>query len=294
MRGIVLMVLAICSFVVLDAIAKYLSKFYPVMMIVWARYFLHVVIMLAIFLPQRGARLWRTNSPRLQWLRGAALAFSSVWFFTSLSLMPLAEASAITLIAPILVTVLAVKLMGETAPPGAVLALALSFAGVLLIVRPGAGVFSWVALFPMVTACFFAMYQLLTRKLAGRDEPITTLFLGAVFGAVMMSAVVPFFWRTPQSWGHVGLFVATGAIGAFGHGLIVRAFSYAPASTLAPYTYVQLVMALMLGWFVFGQFPDGWALVGMALIAATGVVNALLTARRMSHQRAALTIPAES
>ena len=287
LHGIALTLAAVCTFTVLDSTGKWLSKTYPVPMVVWARYFFNVVILLVWLAPKRGRRLWTVRAPRLQWARGIALAASTLFMFSALSLMPLAEASAITFVGPVLVTVAAVRFLGETAPRGTGAALVASLAGVLLIVRPGTGVFTWAAVLPLCTAICYAAYQLLTRRLSSVDEPMTTLFVGSAIGALAMSFIAPFAWRWPLvSWWHALPFIAMGAIGAFGHGLLIRAFDHAPASTLAPFVYLQIVAALTLGWLVFGNFPDGWALAGMALVVGTGVAMALSQHRTLQKSRA--------
>lgn len=276
LTGIALTVAAVCTFAVLDSMGKWLSQTYPVPMVAWARYAFNVLILLVWLGPRRGARLWATRAPRLQWVRGAALVGSTLLMLSGLSRMPLAEASAITFVGPVLITVASVRLLGETAPRGTAWALAASLAGVLLIVRPGAEVFSWAALLPLGSACCYAVYQVLTRRLTGVDDPMATLFLGSALGAAVLTCVAPFAWRWPlEAWWHAPVFVALGAVGTAGHGLLIRALHHAPASTVAPFTYFQLVAALGLGWLVFGQLPDGWALAGMALVSATGLAMAV-------------------
>lgn len=282
LRGIALLVGAVSLFALLDATAKWLSRTYPVPMVVWARYFFNVVLMLAWLAPAHGARLWATRAPGLQLVRGLALAASTLLMFSALSLMPLADASAITFVGPVLVTLASVRFLGETAPRGTWPALAASLAGVLLIVRPGSGVFTWAALLPLATACCYAAYQVLTRRLSGVDAPMPTLFLGSAVGALSLSLVAPFAWSWPlAAWWHALVFVATGVLGALGHALLIRAFGHAPASTLAPFVYFQLIAALTLGWALFGDFPDGWTLAGMGLVSATGVAMALGQRRAM-------------
>jgi drug/metabolite transporter (DMT)-like permease len=274
-RGIALVVAAVCSFAVMEAMVKWLSRTYPVPLVVWARYFFHTVLMLALLWPRMRGRLVATSRPGLQLARGAVLGISSVFFFSGLALMPMADASALAAITPILVTVLATRLLHERPPPGTWWALAASFAGVLLIVRPGFSVFAWSALLPLASSFCYAGYQLLTRRLAGVDDGVATLFIGAAVATLMMTVFVPFFWRAPVDATDVLMFVTTGAIGGFGHLMLVRAFEEAPATVLAPFTYVHLVAALLLGLLVFGNFPDAFSLAGMALIVLTGLVMAL-------------------
>ena len=163
----------------------------------------------------------------------------------------------------------------EIAPRGTWWALTISFAGVLLVVRPGSAVFQWAALLPLVNAFCYAGYQLVTRRLAGVDDGVATLFIGTAVAAALTSVVLPFQWRPPQSALDAAMFFAIGAFGGVGHLLLVRAFEQASATLLAPFAYVHIVFALALGMAVFGNFPDAPALAGMALIVATGVWMAM-------------------
>lgn len=271
LRGVLLMVAACTTFALLDAVAKSLSARYPTAMIVWARYFFHVVLMLAFLWPRMGPRLFATRRPLLQVVRGLCLGGSTLCFFAAIARMPLAETAAIVQVAPILVTVAAVRWLGERAPRGTFWSLAVSFAGVLMIVRPGGALFGWAALLPLGTAMLMTGYHLLTRRLTGVDDGMATLFLGGAASAVVLSLVVPFHWRAPDGVVDLALLAALGLIGAGGHLLLVRAYEHAPASTLAPFGYAQVVAALAFGWVVFGNFPDTLALAGIATIVGSGL-----------------------
>jgi len=275
LRGILLIVVAVSTFAVMDTTAKYLSRTYPVPAIVWARYFAQALFMLLVLGPRLKLDLVRTRRPRLQLARGVTLALATLLFFSALSLMPIAEASAITFVSPLLLTALSVALLRERVPPVAWIAVAAGFVGVLIIIRPGGAVFSPAALLPLATACCFAGYQIMTRQLAGVDSSFTTLFYSAIVGTALMSLVVPFFWHPPESIVHALLLTLLGILGAVGHFVLIRAFHHAPASVLAPFVYSQLVAVLVLGYVVFGEFPDGWSLTGMAIIVASGVFIAL-------------------
>jgi drug/metabolite transporter (DMT)-like permease len=271
LRGILLLVGAVSTFSVLDTIAKYLSQTYPVPMIVWARYVFHVLFMLFVLGHSVRWGLVRTRRPGLQVIRGLVLAASSMFFFSALSRLPIAEASAITFVSPLLLTAMSVWFLRERVRAGAWLAVVIGFVGVLIIVRPGGAVFQPGALFALATAACFATYQLMTRKLAGIDSTVATLFIGAVVGTVVMSLVAPFYWKLPENAWHALLFVVMGMLGAGGHFVLIRAFEYAPASVLAPFVYAQLVAVLILGYLVFGAFPDAASLAGMAIIVASGI-----------------------
>jgi len=285
LTGIALLLAAVCTFASMEAIVKDLTARNPVAMIVWARYFFNALLMLVIYAPQMGLRLVRSYRPGFQAVRGAILGLSSILFFAGLQVLPLAEAASLSAVAPILVTLLAGRVLGERPPPGAYWALAVSFIGVLLIVRPGTAVFSWAALLPLGSAACYAGYQLMTRRLATIDDGTVTQFFGASVAALMLSAIVPFHWQWPQRPWDMAALVAIGAIGGFGHLLLVKAFRLAPASVLSPFTYFHVVVALVLGFLVFGSLPDTVALIGMGLIVATGVVMALRQRRATGPAR---------
>jgi drug/metabolite transporter (DMT)-like permease len=271
LRGILLIVLAVSTFSCLDTVAKYLSRTYPVPMIVWARYLFHVLFMVFVLGHTVGRGLVRTRRPGLQLGRGVAVTLSSIFFFSALSHMPIAEASAITFVSPLLLTAMSVVILRERVRLAAWVAVGVGFIGVLIIVRPGGAVFQPAALLSLATAACFATYQLMTRQLAGIDSTIATLFIGALIGTVIMSIIVPFYWHLPETAWHALLFAFMGVLGAGGHFVLIRAFEYAPASVLAPFVYAQLVMVLLLGYVVFGAFPDVPSLAGMAIIVASGV-----------------------
>jgi drug/metabolite transporter (DMT)-like permease len=275
LRAILLAVAASASFAVLDSIVKYLAQTYPTPMVAWARYAFHVLVMAVLLAPRWGSRLITTRRPLLQVGRGLCLGMSSITFFAALAVMPQAEATALIATSPIIVTLVAVGWLGERAPRGTWFALAASFVGVMLIVRPGSSLFGPVALLPLAAAFFAAGYSLLTRRLAGVDDGVATLFIGGLVATLLLCGLVPLYWKTPESAWHMLLFLCAGAVGAGSHLMLVRAYETANASTLAPFTYSHTVAALGTGWLVFGTFPDGWALVGMALIVATGTAMAV-------------------
>jgi drug/metabolite transporter (DMT)-like permease len=291
LRGIVYIMVAVSFFALLDTTAKYLAKFYPVAGIVWARYFFQALLMLLLLGPRMGLDLIRTKRPGLQIARGTVLVGASVTFFTALALMPLAEGSAITFTAPLLLLAMSGPLLRERVDGPAWVAVWLGFSGVLLIIRPGSGIFTWVALLPLVTALCNAFYQVLTRKLSGVDHTLTTLFYGGLVGATIMSAAMPFYWVTPHSLFHALLYVMLGVLAGIGHFVLIKAFDHAPAPTIAPFIYAQVVAVLVMGYLVFDAFPDGWSLAGMAIIVASGIFIATRQARRMLSARAAPSAP---
>ena len=284
LRGIGLMVLAVSTFTCLDTTSKYLAQHYPVPAIVWARYVVQMLLMVVVLAPRMGMRLLQTTNLRLQIIRGVVLTASSLVFLSALRLMPLAEAASIAFMTPIIVAALAGPVLNEKVAGRTWLALAGGFAGVLLIVRPGGGLFTWAALLPLASAFMMALYQMLTSKLAGRDTPLTTLFYPAVIGTALVPVAFPHQLALPAGALHAALFILIGVLGGLGHFFLIRAHDYAPTSTLSPFMYAQLLTALALGWLVFGQLPDGVALAGMATICVSGLLL-ILGHRRNSGQR---------
>ncbi|HTN27653.1 MAG TPA: DMT family transporter [Burkholderiales bacterium] len=283
MRGILLMIAAVGLFTLMDAIAKYLSQWYPVPGIVWARYAMNLLILLAWLAVRGELRRIRTARPGIQLARGLLLATATLIYFTSLTVLPLADAAAIAFVLPLFVAALAVPMLSERLDASRLAAIAVGFAGALLVVRPASSVFTLYALLPMAMAFCNALYQILTRKIAGLEHPLTSLIWGAIVGAAVLSLVLPFAWKTPDHASHWALLVVIGMLASVGHYLLIRAYDYASASLLAPYTYSGLVWAMALGFVLFGNFPDGLALTGMGIIVASGLF--LVARQRLTVHR---------
>ncbi|MNM67688.1 Riboflavin transporter [compost metagenome] len=275
LRGILLVVLAMFLFASHDALSKYLAGFYPILWVVWARYLVHTLLMMAIFLPQSGLRVLRTRRPGLQALRALCLLGTSLLFTTALQYIPLAEATAVNFLAPLLVTALSLPLLGEKVTRGQWVAVLVSFVGVTVIVHPGGALFTPAVLLPFGSALCFCFYQLLTRKLSGIDSPTTSNFFTGVLNTLVMSAIVPMFWQTP-SLIHGLMAVALGTCGMTAHLFLTQAFRHAPPAMLAPFSYCQIVFAGILGLVLFGHSPDMAGLVGIALICLSGLGAAWL------------------
>src|SRR5471032_1573390 len=208
-KGILLIVAATFLFSSHDALSKYLSGFYPIIMVVWARYLVHTLLMAGIFLPQSGLRVLRSKRPGMQVVRALCLLGTSLFFTAALHYIPLAEATAVNFLAPILVTALSVALLGEHVTRGQWLAVICGFVGVLIIIHPGGELFTPAVLLPLCSALFFCFYQLLTRILSQYDTPTTSNFFAGLCNTLVMSALVPFFWQLPTVW-HGVLMLALG------------------------------------------------------------------------------------
>lgn len=278
-KGIALMVVATFMFASHDAMSKYLSGFYPIILIVWARYLVHTLLMAGIFLPQSGLRVLRTKRPGLQVLRALCLLGVSLLFTSGLMFIPLAEATSVIFLAPLLVTALSVPLLGERVSLGQWLAVSVGFVGVLVIVHPGGNLFTPAVLLPFSAAFCFSLYQLLTRRLSEVDSATTSNFLAGLVNTLVMSALVPFFWHVP-SLTHGLMMLALGGFGMGAHLLLTHAFRHAAPALLAPFGYAQIIFAGLLGMLVFGHTPDSTTLIGILIICLSGLAAAWQTRRR--------------
>lgn len=274
LRAISLICLATLLFASHDALSKYLAGFYPIVMVVWARYVVHTLMMLAIFVPQTGlSTIIRTKRPGLQLARALCLIATSLFFTTSLRYIPLAEATAVNFLAPLLVTALSVPLLKEVVTRAQWAAVIAGFVGVLIVIRPGGELFTVAILLPLTSAFFFGLYQLLTRKLSGIDSPTTSNFLAGIINSLIMSALVPFFWQSP-SWPHVLFMIGLGTCGMLGHLLLTQAFRHAAPALLAPFSYLQILFAGMYGYLIFNHTPDIFGVVGISVICLSGLAVA--------------------
>ena len=275
LRGILLMCLGVLLFPFLNASAKALTAHYPMPMIVWARFAGHFLVVLIAFLPSAGWRIFHTRRPLLQIGRSLSLMSSTALFVTAIGSVPLATASAIGFTAPLMVTALSVPLLGESVGPRRWSAVAVGFIGALIIIRPGGG-FTDPAVIPLLgsSACY-AIYQIATRRGGLHDSAETAIVYAALVGTVATSFLLPFFFEMPASLFDGLLFLALGFFGGFGHYLVVRAFRLGPAAVISPLGYAELIGSVILGYFIFGNFPDLWTWTGSAIIIASGVYIAL-------------------
>lgn len=273
--GVLLILLSGMVLASQDGLSKYLSSLSPVLLVIWMRYVVQLGLMIAIFAPKKGLALVKTQRPWLQLARGASLVGLSLLFFSSLPFLPLGEATAVLFLAPLFVVICSAVFLKESVQPLLWISVVIGLCGVLLIVRPGGALFTPAVLLPLAAAGCFALYQLITRRLSQSDSTATSNFLTALLGTLVTSALVPFVWETPQSLGHWLALAALGGCAMLGHLLLTQAYHYASAATLAPFTYVQIVFAAVVGFFAFGHIPDQWAMLGMAVIVGSGLLMAL-------------------
>ena len=285
LRGILLMCFGVSMFPFMNAAVKLLTAHYPVLQIVWARFTGHLIVMLVVFLPRYGRRLFATRRPAIQLGRSLLMLVSNLVFVMAIGRVPLATASAIGFTSPLLVTAMSVPLLGEHVGPRRWSAVLVGFAGALLIIRPGSGLANPAILLLLVSAACYALYQIATRWIAVFDGAATGIVFGALLGSLAMSLVMPFIFVRPRSLFDLGLFVSLGLIGGGGHYLIIRAFQCGPAAVLAPLGYVELIGTSILGYLIFGNFPDRLTWTGAAIIIASGLYIALREHRRREESR---------
>ncbi|MDZ4094709.1 MAG: DMT family transporter [Paracoccaceae bacterium] len=268
-RGILLMLAAIAMFTAMDALAKGLIAQYPTLQVVWARYTGQTVIV-GLFLARRLGPLLRTRYPKLQALRSVFQFGATGLFFASLGYIGLAEATAITDINPVLITLGAALFLGEKLGPRRIFGVLAALCGALIVIRPGFGVFVPAALLPVGCAICYAGYAVATRYV-GRDENAwTSLIYAALLGTVLTSAALPMVWQ-PIALTHIPGFLALGLLGAAAQFCLIRAFTMAEASVIAPFGYVGLIFASFWGIVLYDEYPDGWTIVGALVIVAAGL-----------------------
>ena len=279
LAGIALVVAACACFCALDTTTKYVSATVPLLMALWFRYAFQAFATTVAVLPRRGLAVLRTMHPKFQVLRGLLLLASSLFAFASLKYMPVGEFTAIVMVAPLAVTLLAATVLKEHVSPMRWALVAGGFLGSVVIIRPGSEAFNWASLLPLGLVITNAWFQVLTSRLARTEDPVTMHLWTGWIGAIVASIALPFVWvpvADPRMWLPLGLM---GLAATVGHFLLILAYQRAPAATLTPYLYSQIAFAMMLGMVVFSHAPDNWALAGMALIAICGAAGGWLTVR---------------
>lgn len=269
-RGIALLLSAIILFGLMDTLGKHLTQSLPVLQVIWGRYVFHLAFLLPFLLRTDPLQLFRTERLGLQVFRSIMLFGSSSLFILSISLMPLAEASSISAVSPLIVTALSVFVLGEKVGLRRWAAVLVGFAGVLIIIRPGPNVINPWAFLPIINAFCFATYTLTTRSLNSTDAPATSLFYSAFTGAILISAAAPFVWQPMELWEWFKM-IALGLIGGLSHLLLIRAYEHTQASVLSPFSYTQIVWTSFLGYVAFGDLPDGWTMTGAAIVSGAGI-----------------------
>lgn len=269
LRGILAMVAGTALFACGDVFAKMLTPELPPLMIAWMRYAVFAMLILGFLLATRGVRGLASQRPGLQIVRGLGMLGSAVFFMSGIVFLPVADATAIFFILPILLTAFAVIFLNEVVGWRRWAAAVIGFCGVLIVMRPGTDAFQIASLFPVLAATSWAIAGTITRYVSARDAPVTTLAWSALVGFVIASFAVPFFWVAPQA-DQIRIALAMGLVSSAGHGLVVLALRDASASLVAPYAYGQIVWAGALAFIAFGTLPDRHTILGACVITGAG------------------------
>ena len=272
LRAILSTIVAMTCFSILNGMSKTLSTSgYPVIEVIWARYFFAFILMMVMFLPRNGRELFRIRRLDTQIVRGMLLFFSSYLFFHGVVYLPLATASAISLSSPIIVTALSSRLLGEKVGMHRWGAVGVGFIGALIVVRPGHADFDWHVLLIVGSTISSSFYQIFSRRYGQTERPDASATVATIVGTVAATPFLPFEWVTPTSTWHLALFVGMGIMAGTGHYFLTIAYSQAPAAIVSPFNYTQLVGAALMGYLVFHDFPDAWTWVGAAVIISSGL-----------------------
>jgi drug/metabolite transporter (DMT)-like permease len=279
LQGIGFAILAIACFATLDTTTRHISAGFSVLVALWFRYAIQAVITTAVFWPGRGRQLLRTQHPRFQLARGSLLFACSILAFFSLKYMPVGEFTAISMLSPLVITLLAARMLKETIRPLRWVLVAGGFAGTMVIIRPGSHHFDWPVVLPLILVATNSAFQILTSKMTKLEDPITMHFYTGWIGTALATCMLPFAWEMPQDpivWLQLLLM---GLLASIGHFFLIMAYGRAPAATLTPYMYTQIGFAVLAGWLVFDHLPDQWTFAGMGLVALCGALGAWLTVR---------------
>lgn len=284
--GIAALLLSLLLLTLLDGMGKWvMAAGIPLLVFCWFRYAIHLVLLMAIILPSRGLGIFKSKRPKLQCLRAAAMLGSALSFFTSLSYLHQAEATALIFIAPLLMLSIAPWVLKEPIRKSRWIAAGFGLIGVLIVVRPSAGLPTMGVIMGLITACLFTAQHLLSRMLA-QDSSFTTVLWSGAIGTVALTLCLPFVLPaalntlqtlSPLNWTFLML---SGVAGGLGHLLQIQSYRFAPASLLAPFIYIQITFAATLGWLVWAHLPDTTTWMGIGIICASGIVNSLIEWRR--------------
>ena len=270
--GVLFMCTACALFPIMNGLVKLLAATYQPQEIVWFRIVSHLVLIAAIFMPRMGFGLLRTHQIGTQFVSSVMMLMSTLFFFSAVKSIPVAEAISVTFVAPLAVVLLAWPMLGERVTPFRLAAVVVGFSGVLIVIRPGSAVFQWASLLLLCSALCYAIYQILIRRLAGIDHPATSVFYSVLLGAILMSIWLPFVWKTPVSLADWLLLCSLGVFGALGHYCVAKAMTYASANFVAPFNYTQMIGSVIVGYLMFAEVPDFYTWLGTAVIIAGGLM----------------------
>ena len=270
MKAITFNLLAWVMLPIMDGFAKYLSADLPVLQITWARYFFTVAFTFPImFLFFRKNLVW-TDKPKLQITRGIILLTANICFFYAISIISLAKALTLAFVAPLIVTAFSPIFLGERVGVRRWSAVIIGFIGSLVVIRPGFVEINLASIAALGTGVMYGFYLIITRKLSKSDNPLLTLLLTGVVGAIIISFVMPFVWVKPN-FNQWSIMAAIGIFACLGHFFLIVSLKYADASKLAPFSYFEIITNIIIGYYFFSDFPDNWTFFGLFIIVLSGI-----------------------
>ena len=269
-RGVLLMALAMFLFSAVDTQAKFLTDTLHPIQIVWVRQ-LGLLCGVAVLLAMRGPQVLATRRPVLQVARGACAATSATIFILAISFVPLADAVAVSFVAPFMVTVAGAWLLREPVGVNRWIAVGLGFTGAMIVIRPGGGVMHPAVFLVILAAAIFAARQIISRVLADDDRTATTVAYTALVGSAVLTLPLPFVWRWPGTGTEWAVLAAIAVLAAAAEFLVIKALEVAQAVVVAPVQYTLLLWSTAYGFVIFGDLPDLWTWVGALVIVASGL-----------------------
>ena len=278
MKAIIFSLLGWMFLPVMDGFAKYLSDDLPILQITWARYFFTVAFVFPIMLFFYKKQLVWSDKPKLQIFRGLILLSANICFFYAISVISLAKALTLAFIAPLIVTAFSPILLGEKVGYRRWSAVVVGFIGSLVVIRPGFVELNFASLAALGTGIFYGFYLIITRKLSTSDNPLLTLLITGMVGALLVSLIIPFYWVKPtlNQW---SLMAGIGVFACIGHLFLILSLKYADASKLAPLGYTEIIPNVIIGYYFFNELPDNWTYLGLFIIVLSG----LYISRREYH-----------
>ena len=270
MKAIIFNLLAWVMLPIMDGFAKYLSAELPVLQITWARYFFTVVFIFPLMLFFFKKYLVWTDKPKLQLIRGLILLTANISFFYSISVISLPKALTLAFVAPLVVTAFSPFFLGESVGYRRWAAVIIGFIGSLVVIRPGFLEINLASLAALGTGIMYGFYLIITRKLSTSDNPLLTLLLTGVVGAIIATTFMPFVWVSP-TFNQWSIMAAIGLFACIGHLFIILSLKYADASKLAPFSYFEIVTNIIIAYYFFGDFPDSYTFLGLFIIVFSGI-----------------------
>ena len=270
MKAIIFSLLGWMFLPVMDGFAKFLSDDLPILQITWARYFFTVVFTLPIMIFFFKKQLVWSDKPKLQILRGIILLSANICFFYAISIISLAKALTLAFVAPLIVTAFSPVMLGEKVGFRRWTAVVVGFVGSLVVIRPGFVELNFASLAALGTGILYGFYLIITRKLSTSDNPLLTLLMTGMVGAILVSVIIPFYWVKP-SLNQWSLMAGIGVFACIGHLFLILSLKYADASKLAPLGYTEIIPNVLIGYYFFSEFPDNWTYLGLFIIILSGL-----------------------